>query len=188
VLIAGTGSAAIGRDVRGNTARVGGHGYLLDDEGSAYHVGQRAVLESLRHFERTGADTALGKKILSEIGAATWADLQSRVYAAPDEVFPRLFPTLLEAAGAGDPAARSLLENCAAALTELVGDLAERLELQSQGFLLAKTGGMLGRSAWFDERLTYYLRKAAPHAQFSDLQLSPAEAAAHLALRLLPPV
>ena len=187
VLIAGTGSAAIGRDARGNTARVGGHGYLLDDEGSAYHVGHRAVLESLRHFERTGTDTAMGKKILSEIGAATWADLQSRVYAAPDEVFPRLFPALLEAAEKGDGNARSLLENCAAGLTELVGDLAERLQLQSQSFLLAKTGGMLGRSAWFDERLAYYLRKAAPQAQFSDLRLSPAEAAAHLALRLLPP-
>jgi N-acetylglucosamine kinase-like BadF-type ATPase len=187
VLIAGTGSAAIGRDARGNTARVGGHGYLLDDEGSAYHVGQRAVVESLRHFERTGTDTATGKKILSEIGAATWADLQSRVYAAPDQVFPRLYPTLLHASEEGDASARSLLENCAAALAELVGDLAERLQLQSQQFLLAKTGGMLCRSAWFDERLDRYLRKAAPHAQFSDLQFSPAEAAAHLALRLLPP-
>ena len=187
VLIAGTGSAAVGRDASGNTARVGGHGYLLGDEGSAYHAGQRAVLESLRYFERTGTDTAMGKKILSEIGAASWADLQSRVYAAPDEVFPRLFPTMLLAAEAADPTARELLDDCAAALAELVGDLAERLQLQSHDFLLAKTGGMLGRSAWFDERLAYYLRKAVPHAQSTDLQLSPAGAAARLALRLLPP-
>jgi N-acetylglucosamine kinase-like BadF-type ATPase len=187
VLIAGTGSAAVGRDARGTTARVGGHGYLLGDEGSAYHVGQRAVLNALRHFERAGADSPIGKAILSEIGAASWTDLQSRVYAAPDEVFPRLFPTMLQAAEAADATARSLLDDCAAALAELVGDLTERLQLQSQRFLLAKTGGMLGRSAWFDERLDRYLHKAAPHAQFSDLQLSPAEAAAHLALRLLPP-
>jgi N-acetylglucosamine kinase-like BadF-type ATPase len=187
VLIAGTGSAAVGRDARGNTARVGGHGYLLGDEGSAYHAGQRAVLESLRHFERTGTDTAMGKTILSEVGASTWADLQSRVYAAPDEVFPRLFPAMLVAAEAADATACSLLDDCAAALAELVGDLAERLQLQSLDFLLAKTGGMLGRSAWFDERLIHHLRKAAPHARLSDLRLSPAEAAAHLALRLLPP-
>ena len=187
VLIAGTGSAAVGRDARGTTARVGGHGYLLGDEGSAYHVGQRAVLDALRHFERTGADSPMGKAVLSEIGAASWADLQSRVYATPDEVFPRLFPMMLQAAESADATARSLLDDCAAALAELVGDLAERLQLQSQKFLLAKTGGMLGRSTWFDERLDRYLRKAAPHAQLSDLQLSPAEAAAHLALRLLPP-
>jgi N-acetylglucosamine kinase-like BadF-type ATPase len=187
VLIAGTGSAAVGRDAHGHTARVGGHGYLLGDEGSAYHVGQRAVLEALRHFERTGSDTPMGTKILSEIGAATWADLQSRVYAAPDDIFPRLFPTVLQSAEAADPTARSLLDDCAAALAELVGDLAVRLQPQSQNFLLAKTGGMLGRSAWFDERLDYYLRKAAPFAQFSTLRLNPAEAAARLALQLLPP-
>lgn len=187
VLIAGTGSAAVGRDAEGHTARVGGHGYLLGDEGSAYHIGQRAVLYSLRHFERTGADTPLGRKILSEIGAPTWADLQSRVYAAPDEVFPRLFPIVLRAAEAGDAAARSLVDDCAAALAGLVGDLADRLQLHSQNFLLATTGGMLGRSTWFDERLNHYLRKAAPGARLSELQLSPAEAAAHLALKLLPP-
>lgn len=187
VLIAGTGSAAVGRDAEGHTARVGGHGYLLGDEGSAYHAGQRAVLDSLRHFERTGADTPLGRKILHEIGAPTWADLRSRVYAAPDEVFPRLFPTVLRAAEAGDVAARSLVDDCAAALAGLVGDLAERLQLHSQNFLLATTGGMLGRCTWFDERLNHYLRQAAPGARLSELQLSPAEAAAHLALKLLPP-
>src|SRR5258708_3627818 len=96
VLIGGAGSAAIGRDARGRAGRVGGHGYLLGDEGSAYHVGQRAVLAALRHFERTGADIPMGRKILAEIGASTWADLQSRVYAAPDEVFPRIFPIVLQ--------------------------------------------------------------------------------------------
>lgn len=187
VLIAGTGSAAIGRDARGTTARVGGHGYLLGDEGSAYHVGQRAVLAALRHFERTGGDSPLGKKILSEIGSGTWADLQARVYAAPDEVFPRLFPMMLRAAEAGDASACSLVDDCAAALADLAGDLAERLQLQARTFRLAKTGGMLGRSAWLDGRLEHYLRKAVPSAEFIDLQLSPAEAAARLALRLLPP-
>jgi N-acetylglucosamine kinase-like BadF-type ATPase len=186
VLIAGTGSAAVGRDTQGRAGRVGGHGYLLGDEGSAYHVGQRAVLDALRHFERTGTDTPMGGKILSEIGAAAWPDLQSRVYDAPDEVFPRLFPTVLQAAETGDAVARSLLDDCAAALAEIVSDLAERLQLQSLEFLLAKTGGMLGHSAYFDARLDFYLRKAAPLAQFSALHLSPAEAAAHLALQLLP--
>jgi len=187
VLIAGTGSAAVGRDSRGTTTRVGGHGYLLGDEGSAYHVGQRAVLAALRQFERTGTDAPIGKNILSEIGAATWEDLQSRLYASPDEVFPRLFPMVLRAAESGDATARSLVDDCAAALAELVSDLAERLQLQSRKFRLAKTGGMLGRSLWFDERLDHYLRKAAPLAEFSALQFSPAETAAHLALHLLPP-
>lgn len=187
VLIAGTGSAAVGRDAQGNTGRVGGHGPLLGDEGSAYHVGRCAVIDALRHFERTGADTPLGAKILSETAEPSWADLQSRAHSSPDQVFPRLFPLVLREAESGDPAARALIDECAAALAGLVEALAERLCLQSQKFLLAKTGGMLGRSNFFDERLDAALRMAAPLAQFGDLQLSPAEAAAHLALRLLPP-
>ena len=186
VLIAGTGSAAIGRDAQGNVARVGGHGYLLGDDGSAYHVGQRAIRGALRYFERTGADTPLGKRILAEMGESSWTELQPRINAGPDEVFPHVFPVVLQAAEANDPAARALLDDSATALADLVKDLAERMQLQSRRFLLARTGGMLGRSQYFDERLDNFLRKAAPFGQFGALQLSPAEAAAHLALRLRP--
>lgn len=184
VLIAGTGSAAVGRDAQGHTGRVGGHGYLLGDEGSAYHVGQRAVKQSLRYFERTGTDTLLGKRILAETGEPSWAELQARINSAPDEVLPRLFPVVLQAAESGDATARELVEECATALAGLVQDLAERLQLQTQDFLLAKSGGMLGRSKYFDARLDDHLRKSAPFAQFGELQMSPAEAAAHLALQL----
>jgi len=184
VLIAGTGSAAVGRDALGHTGRVGGHGFLLGDEGSAYHVGQNAVKQALRHFERTGTDTALGKRILAEAGESGWAELQARIIAAPDEILPRLFPVVLQAAESGDAAARELVEECAAALAGLVNDLADRLRLHSQKFLLARTGGMLGRSEYFDERLDERLRKAAPFVQFGELKRSPAETAAHLALQL----
>lgn len=185
VLIAGTGSAAVGRGAQGHIARVGGHGYLLGDEGSAYNVGQRAVRQALAHFERTGADTALGQRILAETGEPSWAELQARINAGPDDVFPRLFPVVLYAAESGDAAGRALLEECAAALAGLVKDLAQRLQLQSQKFLLAQTGGMLGRSGYFDERLEQHLRGAVPLAEFGELKLSPAEAAAHLALQLM---
>jgi len=184
VLIAGTGSAAVGRDAQGNTRRVGGHGYLLGDEGSAYDVGQKAVKHALCHFERTGSDTLLGKRILAETGEPGWPELQARINAAPDDVLPRLFPVVLQTAESGDAPARRLVEECTAALADLVKDLAERLELQSQKFLLAKTGGMVGRSKYFDERLDDHLRKMVPFAQFAELKMSPAEAAAHLALQL----
>ena len=43
-LIAGTGSIAVGRAPDGRTARAGGWGHLIGDEGSAYGV----VLDALR--------------------------------------------------------------------------------------------------------------------------------------------
>ncbi len=67
----------------------------------------------------------------------------------------------------------------------MVKDLTERLGLDSQKFLLMKTGGMTGRSAYFDGQIDEHLRAAAPGAVFGELAMSPAEAAARLALRLL---
>jgi len=54
VVIAGTGSNAFGRDAQGRAARVGGHGFLLGDEGSAYWIASRALRAALHSYDGTG--------------------------------------------------------------------------------------------------------------------------------------
>jgi N-acetylglucosamine kinase-like BadF-type ATPase len=185
VLIAGTGSAAVGRGCDGHIARVGGHGPLLGDEGSAYDIGQRASIEALRAGDRGQADSILARSILHELRAGDWEEFQLRVYSVPDEVFPRIFPVVALAAEEGDTAAQGLLQGAARALAALVADLVERLELKSQKFLLVKSGGMVGRSRYFDQLIDEKLRVAAPHAEFGALAVTAAEAAAGRALRLI---
>jgi N-acetylglucosamine kinase-like BadF-type ATPase len=51
-VIAGTGSAAWGRNAQGEEARAGGWGYLLGDEGSGYWLGREAVRHSLRRMNQ----------------------------------------------------------------------------------------------------------------------------------------
>jgi N-acetylglucosamine kinase-like BadF-type ATPase len=186
VLIAGTGSAAVGRGVQGQILRVGGHGTLLSDEGSSYDVGRRAASIALRDFDRLGADTALGTKILRESDVADWQEFQSRAQAIPDEVFPKLFPVVAESAAQGDALAIALLHQAVTDLVGLVSDLIGRLQLADRCFLFLKSGGMLGRYPQFDAELDKYLLEAAPHAEFGALAISPAEAAARMAVRLLP--
>jgi N-acetylglucosamine kinase-like BadF-type ATPase len=185
VLLAGTGSAAVGRDGAGQVVRIGGHGPLVSDEGSAYDVGRRAVMTAMRAFEKKRQDSALGDRILGELDFASWQELQARAVAAPDDVFPRVFPIVTAAAETGDLAARQLLQLAAADLASLVHDLVERLQLRDQTFLLVKSGGMLCRSAYFDQLIDQRLREAAPNAQFGALAITPGEAAARVALRLL---
>ena len=186
VLIAGTGSAAVGRDPTGQIARVGGHGPLLGDEGSAYDVGRRAAIAALREADRGRPDSELAEKILRELRLADWEDFHLRVYSVPDEVFPRIFPVVTAAADEGNAAAQALLQDAAKELAGLVADLLERLELKSEKLLLVKSGGMVGRSVYFDRLLDERLRSAAPHAEFGALMISAAEAAARVAVRLLP--
>jgi glucosamine kinase len=185
VLLAGTGSAAVGRDANGQVIRVGGHGPLLGDEGSAYDVGRRAAIAALREADRGIPDSHLAARVLRELRASDWEDLQLRVYRTPDEVFPRIFPVIADAADQGDPAARALLQDAAADLAGLVVDLMERLELDREKFLLVKSGGMVGRSTYFDKLLDERLHLAAPGAEFGALIVTAAQAAARMALRIL---
>jgi glucosamine kinase len=185
VLVAGTGSAAVGRDVRGRIARVGGHGPLLGDEGSAYDIGKRAAIAQLREYDRDGVISAFGAKIFKELGMENWQEFQTRVHAVPDEVFPRIFPVVARAADEGDAGAQELLQLAAAELAWLVKDLVDRLKLREQRFLLVMTGGMVQRSHYFDEQLNQRLRETAPQAEFGALVMTPAEAAARIALRML---
>jgi len=185
VLNVGTGTFAVGRDLNGQAVRVGGHGPLLGDEGSAYDIGRLAMIAALRASDRGGKDSPLATRILHDLRATDWEELQLRVYRLPDEVFPRIFPVVASAADEGDPEARALLEHAVAELVELVRDLVSRLELKNDKFLLVKSGGMMGRSAYFDELLDKKLKAAAPQAEFGELRMSAAEAAARLALRIL---
>jgi N-acetylglucosamine kinase-like BadF-type ATPase len=185
VLNAGTGSFAVGRDLAGQLIRVGGHGPLLGDEGSAYDVGRRATNAAMRASDRGMPDSPLAARILRDLRATDWDDLQLRVYRSPDEVFPRIFPIVASAAEEGDREARTLLQDAATDLASLVADLRDRLQLNQEKFLLVKTGGMLGRSRYFDNLLDEYLHMAAPKAQFGELVVTLAQAAARMALREL---
>jgi glucosamine kinase len=185
VLVAGTGSAAVGRDAQGCIARVGGHGPIHSDEGSAYDIGRRAAAAEMREFEENSANSPLGEHILSEFGFASWQELQARASSAPDDVFPKIFPVVAAAADEGNFAAREHLEAAATELGRLAKELAERLQLRQEKFLLVRCGGMIGRSAYFDQQIDQRLREAAAHAEFGVLAMTPAEAAALIALRLL---
>jgi N-acetylglucosamine kinase-like BadF-type ATPase len=197
VLLAGTGSFAVGRNTAGETARAGGYGSQIGDEGSAYDIGRRAVLTAMHENDRTGVDSLLGKRLLRELGSADWSEVKARAQAASDEVFPRLFSVVATVADwietssetsaetAARNSARGILRAAAFDLGSLADNLAERLHLRGTRFVIAKTGGMIGRSQYLENQLDERLRSAFPLAEIGVLRISPAEAAARLALRLL---
>ena len=51
ILIAGTGSIGFGVNEAGETARVGGFGHLIDDEGSGYALGRDALSAAVRALD-----------------------------------------------------------------------------------------------------------------------------------------
>ena len=181
VLVAGTGSAAIGRDAQGQVWRTGGYGPLQSDDGSAYHIGSRAVARAIKEREQQGTESNLGSKILERVACASWPELQQRARLQADNVFPLLFPVVAAAADAGDVAAREILVQAAGELSSLVHAVDEHSGCTGEDIFVARTGGTVGRSAFFDAQLNEALKRVLPRARIGGLRMSPAEAAARAA-------
>ena len=184
VLVAGTGSAACGRNAAGELVRAGGHGPWVGDRGSAFDIGRRAVMVLASAFDLGASPPPLADGVLAALGLSGWDELIARIAQAPDEVFPRLFQVVVEVAEAGDKAAREILVGAAAELTDLAAAVIRRLDLGNAEFLLVKSGGVFGRSALLDSPLDAGLGRMAPQARISLLQVPAAVGAARLARRL----
>lgn len=184
VLIAGTGSVAYGRNAAGETARAGGYGPWIGDEGSAFEIGRRAVSAVARTRDADAPATMLGEMISGVLHCPDWDELTQRIMQNPDEVFPLLFPVVAAAANSEDSAAKEILFTSAIGLGNLAMIVIRRLGMKNLQFPLVKCGGVFGRSQLLDKLLDSVLASGALRAKISRLQISPALGAARMAARL----
>ena len=182
VLVAGTGSAAVGKDASGRVVRSGGHGPKKSDEGSAFAVGKRAIKELTAAV--TESTQELRNKVLKELSVTSLDGLATLEGASADAVYPCVFPLIARAADEGDELARRLLREASENLAGFVADVQAELQLVGSSFLLGRTGGMIARSKFFDEYLDASLQRVAPNAKLQNLTIPLAEVAAKRALGL----
>ncbi len=142
VVIAGTGSVALGRDAEGRTARAGGYGYLIDDAGGGVSIGQSAVRSALRSHEGEAASTQLAQMLTAEFGE--WPQMRRRVYGEDGgrALLASLVPVVAKAARQGDAVAVHILEDAGRSLARLVIAVATRLGLVKKPFDLFPLGGV----------------------------------------------
>ena len=184
VLIAGTGSVAFGRNAAGETARAGGYGPWIGDEGSAFEIGRRAVSAVARTRDTDAPATMLVEMISTALQCPDWDELMLRIMKDPDDVFPKLFPVVAAAANSEDSAAKEILFTSAIGLSNLAMIVIRRLGMKGEQFPLVKCGGVFGRSKMLDSLLDSVLASGALRAKISRLEISPAIGAARMAVRL----
>jgi glucosamine kinase len=189
ILIAGTGSVAYGRNAAGETARAGGYGPSIGDEGSAFEIGRRAVSAVARSRDVDAPVTVLAEMISAALDCPDWDDLLLRIMKNPDDVFPKLFPVVADAANSDDSAAKEIMFVSAIGLGHLAMIVIRRLGMKDQEFPLVKCGGVFGHCTVLDSLLDSVLASGALRAKISRLEISPALGAARMAARLseLPP-
>ncbi len=119
-LVAGTGVACLALPDGGEPRILGGHGFLLGDEGGGFWLGRRGLSAVLRAREGRGPDTGLAAAARRRFGDLD--DLHVRVHDAPRPVpeIAAFAPDVLEAAGRGDEVAREIVDEAAHELATTV--------------------------------------------------------------------
>jgi len=148
IAIAGTGSIVYGRDADGHTARAGGWGFAVSDEGSGHWIGRRAISAILSARDQ-GLETALTAMVLQAWKLNTIDELVQQANSTPPPDFPRLFPIVLRGADEADSPARELLADAGAKLAELAAIVVRRLAPSAPEAILpvAMTGSVFRQSS-----------------------------------------
>ena len=192
VLIAGTGASCIASDASGRTVVVGGWGRTLDDLGSGYDLGLRAMRAVVRAEDGRAPATALRATVRSAFGVSELRELM-RIMDGPGSDARRLVadlaPDVLRLARSGDAAAVEIVADGAEALAELVGTalLKQPGSVSTDGRVrVVVVGGLTGSDAYM-EALFAAIHRRFRAAVRTEGEGSPLEGALYLAARQLNP-
>jgi glucosamine kinase len=182
IVIAGTGSIAYGRNREGQTARAGGWGFAISDEGSGHWIGRAAVAAAIAAWdEHPGQDARLVEVLLKSWHLGTIEQLVPAANATPPPDFAALFRSVLSLADSGDRIARDVLSQAGTQLANLAGILVTRLFPNSDGVPVAMSGGVFGSSALVRQVFYNGLRSAHPNATLNPNVIEPVQGALELA-------
>jgi N-acetylglucosamine kinase-like BadF-type ATPase len=186
-VISGTGSIVLSADADGNETRIGGHGYLLGDEGSAPALVAGLARALLRAADRGRPDPIALAQLADAAGVPESAereeDLASALHhhhSATD--WGRLAPAVFAAADAGSPLAAAAVEAHAEELVELV-NLHLAAGAHPEAVVLA--GGVVTSQPRLAEAITTGIHRTHPDLPVVLLDTPPVAGAIELARREL---
>jgi N-acetylglucosamine kinase-like BadF-type ATPase len=184
VIIAGTGSIVYGRNASGESARAGGWGHMIGDEGSGYWIGREALSAVMRASDGRGPQTDLTAALLQELEIADISRLPRIVYdrAQPRMAVAALGPLVQRVSDAGDPVAARILERAAEELVLAARSVTSRLEMRGEAFGYHLAGSVFRLVPWLVAELSRRLAEVAPRSSVSTLDAEPAMGAVRLAL------
>ena len=144
IVIAGTGSIALGRNGEGRKARAGGWGFQFGDEGSGFDIVRQALRASLRMEEGWGPPTGLRRVLLEATESASTNETLHSFYTDrwPRERVAALAPLVDAAAREGDAAAIEIVNRAAQELALIAGAVRAQLWKTGDAVEVAYIGGV----------------------------------------------
>ncbi|HSY82389.1 MAG TPA: BadF/BadG/BcrA/BcrD ATPase family protein [Gemmatimonadaceae bacterium] len=185
LLIAGTGSMALGRGPTGVLARCGGWGPVFGDEGSGVWLSRRALGIVGAAADGREAETALTGAILTAAVVDSVEALIPWAASATAADLAALAPAVIHCADSGDARAETLVAFAIEELVLHVRALARHLFTDERAATpVAVVGGLLLRGS-FRSRFERRLTTAVPGALLKAGEVVPARGAVRHSLRYL---
>ncbi len=179
-LVAGTGVACLAAPDGGEPRVIGGHGYLLGDEGGAFWIGREGLRAALHAAEGRAARTALVALAERRYGEVSTIPVRLHDSRAPVDVIAQFARDVLEAAESDDPVAGRILDDAAVELLSVVH--AGATWVGGAGIALALGGRMLEEGGGLRRRLDELLAQDDTMLAARSADASPLEGAVRLGL------
>lgn len=186
IIIAGTGSIALGKNEKGEKAVAGGWGPLAGDEGGGAGIARRALQAIAKASDGRGEQTKLSRKAMQYFRAGKSEDILVAIYAPQiDNMKIAGFAKfVVEAAIEGDTVAQEILSEAGHELGTAANAVIQRLKLGRKKFSIAKIGSIFRAGELITKPLLETVHKIAPKAYLIEPLLPPAAAAAQMAFEI----
>ena len=123
VIILGTGSSAV--VIKGDRElNIGGHGFLLGDQGSGAWIGKQAVTLSLLELDGFSKEQGLAKTVLAHYNCANQSDLVSLLNKALPAKFATIAPTIIALSQEKLPQANTIINEATTYIDKLISIVA----------------------------------------------------------------
>ncbi len=178
VVIAGTGAVAYGQTADGRSARSGGWGYLMGDEGSAYDLGIQAL-------HGRGRSTVLVEALPQHFGVADLYALHRLIYnrSIGRPQIASLARVVSQAAADDDSIARDLLVQAGQQLARTALAVLARLGMMETGMVVYPTGGVFQAGSLILRPFQEFLSASSPRTEVREAAFTPVIGALLLALQ-----
>jgi len=172
LVIAGTGSIAYGRNEKGESARAGGWGSSISDEGSAFWIGREALAAALRLHDRSRDNGLLAS--ITELWRAQSTEEVIRIANSDASTrFAELAGAVTALAEKGEPTAQSILTRAGQELAQLASAVIARLWPANAVVRVAMAGGVLHGAASVRDAFQDAIRVSSPNAALSFAYVRP---------------
>jgi N-acetylglucosamine kinase-like BadF-type ATPase len=187
VVAAGTGSIVFGRNQHGKIKRVGGWGYILGDEGSAYKIAVAGMQAALKSYDGREISTSLIEGFKQYLGIESIEGLIEVIYRRGWGVkeIAALAPIVDCAAAKGDEVANNIIDDAVQELVTATFTVIDAVFSYGDVFEVVTTGSVWRGKSKIRERFEVCIVNKFPEVKVIFPRNEPAVGAGLLALKSL---